>query len=123
MKSERLLGWIVLLVCLALGSCSLGKREAKVPLTTSSDEARQLFLKGRDRLDAGQPTEARSYFVQALGQDAAARCSTSASRPPRWRGIEVAGCWRLPGHGCGGGGAGSTKACGGSSCSTGTRSA
>jgi tetratricopeptide (TPR) repeat protein len=69
MKSERLLGWIVLLVCLTLGSCSLGRQEAKVPVTTSSDEARQLFLQGRELLDAGRPAKARSYFVQALGQD------------------------------------------------------
>ena len=69
MKSERLLGWIVLLVCLTLGSCSLGRQEAKVPVTTSSDEARQLFLQGRELLDAGRAAQARSYFVQALGQD------------------------------------------------------
>ena len=70
MKSERLLGWVLLLACLTLGSCSLGKQKAEIPVTTSSDEARQLFLQGRNLLDAAQPDAARSYFVQAVKLDA-----------------------------------------------------
>ena len=70
MKSERLPGWILLLACLTLGSCSLGKQEAKIPLTTSSEEARQLFLQGRNLLDAVRPAEARAHFLQAVEQDA-----------------------------------------------------
>ncbi len=99
MKSERLLGWILLLACLTLGSCSLGKQEAKIPLTTSSDEARQLFLQGRNLLDAARPTEtifddatarlraaARSAWVDAISANARwanakpASCSTACTK-------------------------------------------
>jgi len=67
MKSERLSCTILLLACLTLGSCS--KQKAEIPVTTSSAEARQLFLQGRDLLDAARPADALPYFMQALEQD------------------------------------------------------
>lgn len=70
MKSERRFRWILLLTCLAVGACSLGTQEATIPVTTSSDRARKLFLKGRNRLDVGLAAAARSYFRRAMVKDA-----------------------------------------------------
>jgi tetratricopeptide (TPR) repeat protein len=43
---------------------------AKVPLTTSSSEARELYLKGRDLAEKLRATDAREYYTQAVAKDA-----------------------------------------------------
>ena len=41
----------------------------KVPITTSSDEARQLFLKGRDLAEKLRATDGRKFYEQAVAKD------------------------------------------------------
>ena len=42
---------------------------AKVPITTSSDEARQLYLKARDLADKLRITDARGLYAEAVAKD------------------------------------------------------
>ena len=41
----------------------------KIPITTSSEEARQLYLKGRDLSEKLRATDARAFFQQAAAKD------------------------------------------------------
>jgi tetratricopeptide (TPR) repeat protein len=41
----------------------------KIPITTSSEEARQLYLKGRDLTEKLRITDARAYFEKAAAKD------------------------------------------------------
>ena len=41
----------------------------KIPITTSSEEARKLFLQGRDLAEKLRATDARRYFEQAVAKD------------------------------------------------------
>jgi tetratricopeptide (TPR) repeat protein len=41
----------------------------KVPITTTSDEARQLYLKGRDLSEKLRATDAHAYYEQAVAKD------------------------------------------------------
>jgi tetratricopeptide (TPR) repeat protein len=41
----------------------------KVPITTSSDEARQLYLKGRDLAEKLRATDGRKFYEQAIAKD------------------------------------------------------
>src|SRR6185503_15511079 len=41
----------------------------KIPVTTSSEEARQLYLKGRDLFEKLRATDARPLFEQAVAKD------------------------------------------------------
>jgi tetratricopeptide (TPR) repeat protein len=41
----------------------------QIPITTSSEEARQLYLKGRDLFEKLRATDARALFVQAAAKD------------------------------------------------------
>ena len=41
----------------------------KIPITTSSDEARKLYLEGRDLLEKLRGTDARRLFEQAVAKD------------------------------------------------------
>ncbi len=58
-------------------ACTLGVLAAaaaatsadKIPITTSSDEARQLYLKGRDLSEKLRATDARALFEQAAAKD------------------------------------------------------
>jgi tetratricopeptide (TPR) repeat protein len=67
MKTRRWIGFVLAMACLGLGGCE--ERERVIPLTTSSDEARQLFIQGREALDVLKVDEARSYFAQAAEKD------------------------------------------------------
>jgi tetratricopeptide (TPR) repeat protein len=67
MKTRRWIGFVLAIACLGLGGCK--ERERVIPLTTSSDEARQLFIQGREALDVLKVDEARSYFAQAAEKD------------------------------------------------------
>jgi hypothetical protein len=41
----------------------------KVPITTSSNEARQLFLEGRDLAEKLRATDSRKFYEQAIAKD------------------------------------------------------
>jgi Flp pilus assembly protein TadD len=41
----------------------------KIPITTTSDEARQLYLKGRDLAEKLRGTDARRFYEQAVARD------------------------------------------------------
>ncbi len=41
----------------------------KIPITTSSEEARKLYLQGRDLVEKLRATDARTYFEQAVAKD------------------------------------------------------
>jgi tetratricopeptide (TPR) repeat protein len=43
---------------------------AKIPITTSSEEARELYIKGRDLTERLRATDARPFFQQAVAKDA-----------------------------------------------------
>jgi len=65
-------GWIaglVVLVCLASAGCSLGKRKAVMPLSTSSEEASRLYSEGMGLLEVYRVDEARARFEQAVELD------------------------------------------------------
>jgi len=46
-----------------------GSGGGKIPITTSSDEARRLYLEGRDMLEKLRATDARRLFEQAVAKD------------------------------------------------------
>ena len=41
----------------------------KIPITTSSDEARKLYLKGRDLAEKLKATDGRQFYEQAVAKD------------------------------------------------------
>ena len=45
------------------------RRTDKIPITTSSEEARKLYLQGRDLSEKLRATDARKYFEQAAAKD------------------------------------------------------
>jgi tetratricopeptide (TPR) repeat protein len=67
MRTRRWIGFAVALACLGLGGCE--ERGREIPLTTSSDEARELFLRGREALDVLDIDTARSFFSEASEKD------------------------------------------------------
>ena len=62
--------WRLVIGVLLLGaSVFAAVKNDKVPITTSSDEARQLYLKGRDLFERLQGQESLQYFDQAIARD------------------------------------------------------
>lgn len=64
----------LLAAALALGDGHLLLAQAprpanKIPITTSSDEARALYLKGRDLAERLRATDARKFYEQAVAKD------------------------------------------------------
>ena len=58
------------LSALALSALAVSAMAAdRIPITTSSEEARQLYLKGRDLVEKLRATDARPLFEQALAKD------------------------------------------------------
>ncbi|MFQ5652308.1 MAG: tetratricopeptide repeat protein [bacterium] len=53
-----------------MGCAAASDDGGKLPITTSSDRARELFLQGRDLQERLRAAEARSYFQQAIAEDA-----------------------------------------------------
>jgi hypothetical protein len=53
-----------------LGVADTRAAEEKVPITTSSAEARELYLKGRDLAERLRATDARRFYEQAVARDA-----------------------------------------------------
>jgi tetratricopeptide (TPR) repeat protein len=58
----------IVLVCV-LGVSAAAAAADRVPITTTSDEARQLYLKGRDLNERLRATDARALFQQAAAKD------------------------------------------------------
>jgi len=65
MKTRFIIAGI--LGCVALASAK--EPDGKVPLTTSSDEARQLYIKARDLNEKLKITDAHKVFEQAVAKD------------------------------------------------------
>jgi tetratricopeptide (TPR) repeat protein len=59
---------VIILGCV-LYACSPQKPPTDVPITTSSEEARQLYLQGRDRLENSELEKAAALFDQAIQKD------------------------------------------------------
>ncbi len=57
------------IVCLLLAAGCGQKDKDKIPITTASDTARELFLEGRDLFERLQAQEARQFFEQAVAED------------------------------------------------------
>jgi tetratricopeptide (TPR) repeat protein len=53
----------------ATASAAPDKDKGKIPITTSSEEARQLFIKGRDLSERLRATDAHALFQQAIAKD------------------------------------------------------
>jgi tetratricopeptide (TPR) repeat protein len=66
-KSILLIG-VLLLGCLLIG-CKPAGPPIEIPITTTSDEARQLFLQARDRLENAEIGKAATLFDQAIQKD------------------------------------------------------
>jgi tetratricopeptide (TPR) repeat protein len=62
-------GRIAALALAALASATMAVAEGKIPITTSSEEARQLYVKGRDLAEKLRATDARSLYAQAVAKD------------------------------------------------------
>jgi tetratricopeptide (TPR) repeat protein len=62
----------LLVVCAAGASAvaQTGSATGKIPITSSSEEARALYLKGRDLAEKLRATDARRYYEQAAAKDA-----------------------------------------------------
>ncbi len=70
MKQKLLLFVGVIFLSVLLGGCAAVPDDGgKVPITTSSDKARKLFLKGRDLQERLRIAESRPYFEQAVAED------------------------------------------------------
>jgi tetratricopeptide (TPR) repeat protein len=70
----RILGCVVLVAVGAGGSAAYGQAALspdEVPITTSSDDARRLYLQGRDLAEKLRLTDARRLYAEAVAKDAA----------------------------------------------------
>ena len=74
MHNYRLIAGGMLLCGLAIGVPSARAQATspgdKIPITTSSDEARQLYIKGRDLSEKLRATDGRKFYEQAVAKDA-----------------------------------------------------
>ena len=59
--------WAACVVCIALANYSAA--DDKIPVTTTSDQARELYLQGRALVEKFRNTEARMLFEQAVALD------------------------------------------------------
>jgi hypothetical protein len=53
----------------ALTSAQTKPSPDKIPITTSSEDARKLYLQGRDLSDKLRATDARQFYLQAVAKD------------------------------------------------------
>src|SRR5215510_1897747 len=61
--------WAAISIGAAVGAMAAPEPKAKVPITTASEEARTLYLKGRDLMEKLRGTDARAAFTQAVAKD------------------------------------------------------
>jgi tetratricopeptide (TPR) repeat protein len=71
MKGRLLLQAIAVtgMICLLLTAGCGQKDSGKIPVTASSEKARELFLQGRDLFERLQIQESRQFFEQAVAED------------------------------------------------------
>jgi len=71
MKKRPLLPVITaaVMICLLLANGCGQKDQDQIPVTTSSDQARELFLQGRDLWERLQAQESRQFFEKAVAED------------------------------------------------------
>jgi tetratricopeptide (TPR) repeat protein len=70
--AERALAVVVVLSCCAVSRPATAQTSAsgdKIPITTSSDDARKLHVQGRDLNEKLRATDARRFFEQAVSKD------------------------------------------------------
>ena len=61
---------LLLALCVAANAAWAQEPAGKVPITTRSDEARQLYLKGRDFVERLRFTDGRKFYAEAAAKDA-----------------------------------------------------
>src|SRR5687767_4439874 len=59
----------LILVCLLVVAADRADAGAKIPITTSSTEARDLYVKGRDLVEKLRLTDGRKLYEQAVAKD------------------------------------------------------
>ena len=69
MKTSAAAGFATACALVALSALPARSTAAPIPITTSSPEARELYLKGRDLVERLRATDARTYFEQAAAKD------------------------------------------------------
>ena len=57
------------LTLLLISACTQKVTEKEIPITTSSSEARELFLQGRENIENGESLTAANLFDQAINKD------------------------------------------------------
>jgi tetratricopeptide (TPR) repeat protein len=62
-------GVLVFAAAYAAAASAQPSATGKIPITTASDEARQLYLKGRDLAEKLRATDARPFYQQAVARD------------------------------------------------------
>ena len=60
---------VLVVFALLFSACAKPESPKEVPITTKSEEARQLFLHGRDRLEKNELDEAKRLIDQAIQKD------------------------------------------------------
>ena len=88
------LGLVTVIVLLAAAGCGADghARGGEVPITTSSEQPRELYLQGRELADTLRFTDARLYFLDAVSEDAGFRLAHLAlfnSSPTTQEGFEA----------------------------------
>src|SRR5262249_5363421 len=63
------MAWVVSIAAIAGGAFAAETTTGKIPVTTKSEEARALYLKGRDLADKLRATDAHKLFVDAVAKD------------------------------------------------------
>jgi tetratricopeptide (TPR) repeat protein len=70
MKRDTVTGCgLIIFAGIAILLCGCGRGSGKVPITTASDEARQLYIKGRDLYERLRFQEALKYYYEAIALD------------------------------------------------------
>jgi len=59
----------MIIVCLAMGTVPAVSAEGKIPITTSSEKAREFFIQGRELVEKFRNQEARVLFEKAVDED------------------------------------------------------
>ena len=67
--AQRTAAVLVVTACAAASLLAQAPAVTKMPITTASEEARKLYLEGRDLLERLRGTDARRLFEQAVAKD------------------------------------------------------
>jgi len=69
LNTRALVAALLALAVPALAAAASTASNDKIPITTSSEEARQLYVKGRDLAEKLRATDARALYMQAAEKD------------------------------------------------------